>query len=249
MPLLGAIALCALLIVFGGGPGRSGAKVNLGPVQPIEAIRLLLAFFLAGYFARRWELLSGVRSSAIRGVRLPGWLNLPRGEYVLPVLAGVDRRAGVVRDPEGSRSRAPPLLCLPDDLRDRARRVSMPIAGFALLMGGFYLGHIAHVSRTLSERVLMWRSPWDNSAAGGDQVAQAIWAMAAGGPSGTGVGLGDSRYLSAGHTDLILAVGCRRVGRRRYRCSRGHLRADRVARIPHRALGVDRLRLLPRHRA
>ena len=57
LPLLAAIGLCALLILFGSGPGRSGAKVNLGPVQPIEAIRLLLAFFLAGYFARRWELL------------------------------------------------------------------------------------------------------------------------------------------------------------------------------------------------
>src|SRR5213080_2579472 len=89
LPLLGAIGLCALLIVFGGGPGRSGAKVNLGPVQPIEAIRLLLAFFLAAYFARRWELVRSVRSRAIRGVRLPAWMNLPRGEYVLPVLAGV----------------------------------------------------------------------------------------------------------------------------------------------------------------
>src|SRR5262249_32363239 len=42
IPLLGAIGLSALLILFGSGPGRSGAKVNLGPVQPIEAIRLLL---------------------------------------------------------------------------------------------------------------------------------------------------------------------------------------------------------------
>src|SRR5262249_49775855 len=64
LPLAGAISLCALLIVFGGGPGRSGAKVNLGPFQPIEAIRLLLAFFLAAYFARRWELLRGLRSRA-----------------------------------------------------------------------------------------------------------------------------------------------------------------------------------------
>ena len=89
VPLVGAIGLCALLILFGGGPGRSGAKVNLGPVQPIEAIRLLLVFFLAGYFARRWELVRGVRSRAIRSLRLPAWMNIPRGEYVLPVLAGV----------------------------------------------------------------------------------------------------------------------------------------------------------------
>jgi hypothetical protein len=85
-------------------------------------------------------------------------------------------------------------------------RLAMPIAGFALLVAGFSLGHLLHVSRTLSERVLMWQSPWSNSAGGGDQVAQAIWAMASGGTLGTGLGLGDSRYLPAGHTDLVLAA-------------------------------------------
>ena len=52
----------------------------------------------------------------------------------------------------------------------------------------------------------MWQSPWDNTVAGGDQVAQAIWGIATGGPFGTGLGLGDSRYLPAGHTDLVLAA-------------------------------------------
>ena len=52
-----ALALAAARFVFGSGPGASGAKVNLGPLQPIEDPRLLLALFLAGYFARRWELL------------------------------------------------------------------------------------------------------------------------------------------------------------------------------------------------
>src|SRR3954466_4524848 len=54
LPLIVALSLSVLLILFGSGPGTSGAKVNLGPVQPIEAIRLLLALFLAGFFARRW---------------------------------------------------------------------------------------------------------------------------------------------------------------------------------------------------
>ena len=62
LPLAGAFALSVLLIIFGSGPGSSGARVNLGPIQPIEAIRLLLALFLAGYFARRWELLRQVRA-------------------------------------------------------------------------------------------------------------------------------------------------------------------------------------------
>jgi cell division protein FtsW (lipid II flippase) len=212
LPLLGAIGLCGLLIVFGSGPGRSGAKVNLGPVQPVEAIRLLLAFFLAGYFARRWELLRGVRSRAIRSVRLPAWVNIPRGEYLLPVLAGVAVALGLFAV---QKDLGPALLlcCVFLTMYAVARgRLAMPILGFALLLAGFYLGHLVHLSRTLSERVLMWQSPWDNSASGGDQVAQAIWAMATGGWVGTGLGLGDSRYLPAGHTDLVLAAVGEEIG-------------------------------------
>jgi cell division protein FtsW (lipid II flippase) len=212
LPLLGAIALCGLLIVFGGGPGRSGAKVNLGPVQPIEAIRLLLGLFLAGYFARRWELLRGVRTRLIRGVEVPGWLNLPHGEYLLPVVAGVFVALGLFTI---QKDLGPALLlcCVFLTMYAIARGgFRMAIAGFTLLLGGFYLGHLAHVSRTLSERVLMWRSPWDNAVAGGDQVAQAIWAMAAGGPLGAGVGLGDTRYISAGHTDLMIASLAEELG-------------------------------------
>ena len=39
------------------GPGTSGVKVNLFGVQPVEAIRLLVVFALAAYFARRLEFL------------------------------------------------------------------------------------------------------------------------------------------------------------------------------------------------
>jgi cell division protein FtsW (lipid II flippase) len=206
LPLFGAMGLCALLIVFGSGPGRSGAKVNLGPVQPIEAIRLLLAFFLAGYFARRWELLRGLRCRTIRRLRVPAWMNLPRAEYALPVLAGVAAALALFAV---QKDLGPALLlsCVFLTMYAVARgRLAMPAIGFALLTAGFYLGHLLHVSRTLSDRVLMWQSPWDNYAPGGDQVAHAIWAMSSGGPIGTGLGLGDSRYLPAGYTDLVFAA-------------------------------------------
>ncbi len=118
---LAALSLSVLLILFGSGPGSSSAKVNLGPLQPIEAIRLLLALFLAGYFARRWELLREVRGDAMRDVRLPAWINLPRGEYVLPVLVGVAAALDVLLLSEGPRSGAVPLLCLPRRVCRRAR--------------------------------------------------------------------------------------------------------------------------------
>jgi len=206
LPLLGALSLSVLLILFGTGPGRSSAKVNLGPVQPIEAIRLLLALFLAGFFARRWELLRDLRGRTIGTLTVPPWLNVPRVEYVLPVLVAVAMALGFFFL---QKDLGPALLlsCVFLAVYAVARgRIGLAAAGFVLLAAGFYVGYRLNVSHTLAERVRMWQSPWDNAVAGGDQVAQAIWAIATGGPFGTGLGLGDVRYLPAGHTDLVLAA-------------------------------------------
>src|SRR4051812_31977909 len=206
LPLIGALSLSSLLILFGSGPGTSGAKVNLGPVQPIEAIRLLLALFLAGLFARRWELLREIRSPLFRGWRWARWINLPRAEYVIPVLAGVGL-ALVFFYLQKDLGPALFLCCVFLATYVVARgRVGMAVAGLALLMLGFYVGYRFHVSPTLAARVDMWQSPWDNAVAGGDQTTHAIWALATGGSFGTGLGFGDTRYLPAGHTDLILAT-------------------------------------------
>ena len=206
LPLIVALSLSVLLILFGSGPGRSGAKVNLGPVQPIEAIRLMLALFLAGFFARRWEVLRDIRSPMLRGSRWTRWINLPRVEYVIPVVAGVGL-ALVFFFLQKDLGPALFLCCVFLAIYVVARaRVGMAVAGFALLVLGFYLGCRWQISQTLVARVGMWHSPWDNAVSGGDQTAHSIWALATGGSFGTGLGLGDTRYLPAGHTDLILAA-------------------------------------------
>jgi cell division protein FtsW (lipid II flippase) len=206
LPLVGALSLSVLLIVFGSGPGSSSAKVNLGPLQPIEAIRLLLALFLAGYFARRWELLREVRRKTIRNLHLPSWINVPRADYVIPVIVGV-AMALVFFFFQKDLGPALFLCCVFLAMYAVARgRLGMAVAGLVLLAAGFYLGYRLHVSATLADRVRMWLSPWDNAAPGGDQIAHAMWGMATGGTFGTGPGFGDSRYLPAGHTDLVLAA-------------------------------------------
>jgi len=206
VPLAIAGALCVLLIVFGNGPGGSGAKVNLGPVQPVEAIRLLLALFLAGYFASRWELLRNIRTRTFRLVTLPPFLNVPRLEYVLPLVIGVAVSLGFFFL---QKDLGPALfLCFVFlSLYAVARnKVVLAVGGLGLLLAGFYVGYRLHVSDTLADRVQIWQSPWNNVARGGDQVAHAYWALAAGAIPGTGLGLGDTRYVPAGHTDLALAA-------------------------------------------
>jgi cell division protein FtsW (lipid II flippase) len=205
MPLLAALLLCVILILFGSGPAGSAAKVNLGPVQPIEAIRLLIALFLAGYFARRWELLRVARGTAVRGYAIPSWLNVPRLDYLLPLVIGVAAALAlffIQKDLGPALVIAVVFLVMYAVARASA---VLTAAGFLLLVSGFYLGYTLQISATLAERVRMWQSPWDNAARGGDQIAQALWAMATGGVLGTGGGLGDTRYLPAGHTDLVLA--------------------------------------------
>jgi cell division protein FtsW (lipid II flippase) len=206
LPLAAALLLSLLLIVFGGGPGNSNVKVNLGPVQPVEAIRLLLALFLAGYFARQWEVLRQIDSNMIRDYRIPAWLHVPRLDYLLPVVAGV--AASLIffflqKDLGPALFIACVFLVIYTVARNRA---GLAFIGLALLVLGFYLGYALNISSTLAARVEMWRSPWDNAVRGGDQIAQSFWGLSTGGLFGSGLGLGDTRYVPAGHTDLILAA-------------------------------------------
>jgi cell division protein FtsW (lipid II flippase) len=206
VPLLGALLLSLVLIVFGDGPGGSSVKVNLGPVQPVEAIRLLLALFLAGYFARRWELLRQIDSNTIRQYRVPGWLHVPRLDYLLPVLTGVAVSLVLFflqKDLGPALFVACVFLAVYAVARNRAGLAGI---GFALLVLGFYLGYALNVSSTLAGRVQMWMSPWDNAVRGGDQIAHSMWGLSTGGLFGTGLGLGDTRYLPAGHTDLVVSA-------------------------------------------
>jgi cell division protein FtsW (lipid II flippase) len=214
LPLLGAFVLSFLLLVpgIGSGPSGSNAKVNLGPFQPIEAIRILLALFLAGYFARHWEPLRAVRSDGLGDFRLPSWINVPRARYALPVVVGVGAALALFflqKDLGPALMLAVVFLAAYGIARGTA---GLMIAGAVLLAAGFFIGYRIGISATLADRVRMWQAPWDNIARGGDQIAQALWSMSTGGLFGTGIGLGDTRYLPAGHTDLVLAAVAEELG-------------------------------------
>ena len=202
VPLLGAIVLSLALIFFGTGPAGSDARVNLGPSQPVEAIKILLVFFLAGYFAKRWPLLRQLREKRLV---IPG-IELPPLEYAAPVMIGV----GVAllffylqRDLGPALVFASVFLALYAIARNR---VPLAITGMLTLLGGFLAGYFIGTPKTVHDRVAMWLSPWTNSVRGGDQVVHSLWAMASGGPIGTGPGLGEPDVIPAGYTDLVVSV-------------------------------------------
>lgn len=204
--LIGAVILSIALILFGSGPGTSDAKVNLFGFQPVEFIKLLLVFFLAGYFATRWEFLRVLKERRLELANVSRHVEIPRLEYLLPVVAGV---AVMLLFFFLQRDLGPALVitCVFVALYAVARsRALLAAAGLALLLGGFLMGYFIGYPRTVYSRVSMWLSPWDNAVRGGEQVVHALWAFATGGLFGTGLGLGSPDIMPAAHTDLILAV-------------------------------------------
>ncbi len=206
-PLFGALGLFGLLLRFGRGPAGNDAKVNLGPFQPVELIKILLVLFLAGYFTRNWERLRDLRERRV----LAGFfrrVGLPRIEHVAPVLCatGISLVMFFVLKDLG-----PALVMFVVFLSLFAvsrGRPGLALAGLALMVGSVAVGYRLGQPRTVVERIDMWLSPWDNDVRGGNQLAHAIWAFSTGGPFGSGPGWGDTEMIPAGNTDLVLpAIG------------------------------------------
>ena len=206
-PLFGSLLLFGLLLRFGRGPGGSDVKVNLGPFQPVEAIKILVVLFLAGYFTRNWERLRDLRekrffSDLWRRVGMPRW------EHVVPVLCAVGAAVVlffVLKD------LGPALVIFFVFLTMFAAargRPGLAIAGLVLMVASVAIGYKLGKPVTVVDRINMWRAPWDNDVHGGDQLAHALWAFSTGGPYGSGPGWGDPEVIPAGSTDLVLpAIG------------------------------------------
>jgi cell division protein FtsW (lipid II flippase) len=204
--LIASFLLSAGLILFGSGPTGSDAKVNLLGFQPAEVIRVLIVFFLAGYFAERWEFLRTLRDQRKGLEKISRWVEVPRLEYLLPVLGGIVVSLAFFFL---QKDLGPALLiaCLFLAMYAVARdRYLFAFMGMVVILCGFASGYFLGFPKNVAGRVSMWLSPWDNSVRGGEQVAHSLWAFATGGALGTGLGLGDPQWMPAAHTDLILAA-------------------------------------------
>jgi cell division protein FtsW (lipid II flippase)/cell division protein FtsI/penicillin-binding protein 2 len=202
-----AFLLFVLLMRFGRGPAGNDAKVNLGPFQPVEAIKILLVFFLAGYFARNWERLRDLREKRLmpRALR---WMDVPRLSHVLPVMLAVVCALFLfflLKDLGPALVIGFLFLAMFWVARGRA---GLALLGITLLVGGVTVGYKIGKPTTVVERINMWLSPWDNDVHGGNQLAHSLWALSTGGVWGSGPGWGDPAMIPAGNTDLVLpAIG------------------------------------------
>ena len=206
-PLFGALALFSLLLAFGKGPTGNDAKVNLGPFQPVELVKILIVIFLAGYFTRNWEKLRDLRERRIFA-RFFRRVGLARAEHLVPVAVAVAIAVAlffVLKDLGPALVTFFVFLAMFAVARGRP---GLAIAGLVVMLAAVTAGYRMGQPHTVVERIDMWLSPWDNNVHGGDQLAHGLWALSTGGPVGSGPGWGDPEMIPAGNTDLVLpAIG------------------------------------------
>jgi cell division protein FtsW (lipid II flippase) len=169
-------AIFAALAVAGSGPAGSGTRINLGPVQPIELVKLLVIVFLAAYLGERAPKLRWHRRRFLR-------LRWPRLELLAPaigVLVGILAGLRLVGD-------LGPVLLLAlvflgmFFVASRATGwvvVAIALLAVALTVLALWPGLAGE--GTVRTRLVMWRVPWTNAMSNGHQLAEGLWAVSAG---------------------------------------------------------------------
>jgi cell division protein FtsW (lipid II flippase) len=77
-------------------------------------------------------------------------------------------------------------------------------------IGGAFISYFAF--SYIKFRVLAWVNPWKYVSGKSYQITQSLFAVATGGLIGTGLFLGDPKFIPAVHTDFIFSAICEETG-------------------------------------
>jgi cell division protein FtsW (lipid II flippase) len=226
---IGAMGLALILLTaFIGTPDESGARLSLklGPlpaIQTTEFVKLSLVIFLAWYIERVGEAAEG-------RAKVFGWLRIPAVKFFIPGLLFVflATLALVKMSDYG----ALPILAGLFVMMFYAglqTRTFLTTAGIGLVLSlvvGSVLALVWDVPPTIQERLLAFQDPWSESEVvingvptgftvsegPGYQTQQAIYAIVAGGITGTGLGYGTPYYVPLVHSDYIFAAVVEELG-------------------------------------
>jgi len=198
--LVGVLLLIMpLLPVIGREYFGSRIWVSIGPVnfQPGEFAKICLALFFAGYLTERRELL-GVATFRI------GPINTPDPKHFAPILLATGFTLIVMVFERDLGSALLFFVLFIVMLWVSTGRGAYVAVGALLFSGAAYLAwtQFSHVQ----DRVSIWLDPWADPNGAGFQVIQAAYAMAWGGTTGTGPGLGVAGRIPADESDFIFAV-------------------------------------------
>ncbi|MCL5773096.1 MAG: FtsW/RodA/SpoVE family cell cycle protein [Firmicutes bacterium] len=201
--LLLAVILQVLVMIFGVEINNARLWFKFGSVyfQPIEVVKILLVFFLAGYLRQYKELLGSVpgQRRTFLNIKYLAPLILMLGASLLILVYQKDMGMALLLF--GT------FLTL---LYIATRRLDYILGGLSFFAAGAFL--CSKLFYHVRVRVDMWLNPWQDLYDRGYQITQSLYAIASGGLFGTGLGLGSPGYIPAVHTDFVFASICEELG-------------------------------------
>lgn len=197
---LGVILLIMPLIP---GLGReiNGAKiwVSLGSInfQPGEFAKIVLAVFFSAYIVEKRDVL------AVSGLRRFG-MSFPELRHLGPILLawGISLVVMVAEKDLGSSLLFFTLFVVL--LWISTGKSSYLVVSSILFFGGAFLAWSQFIH--VKDRVDIWIRPFDDPAGDGYQIVQSSFALAEGGLTGTGMGVGNPENIPEVETDFIFAA-------------------------------------------
>jgi peptidoglycan glycosyltransferase len=202
LTLTAAILLMLMPLVPHVGEKINGARlwVVVGPIsfQPIELAKILLAFFFASYFASNRQLLSTPTQ------RLGPRLIVPP-RTLLPIVVAWGFSLAIL-GAENDIGFALLLFALFISLLWVTTGLkTYVVLGMALFAGGGYVA--ARYFTQVHTRIGFWLDPWSSAHwAISNQLGLGWFSLAAGGITGTGLGLGQSGNIPFITSDMIFAA-------------------------------------------
>lgn len=189
-----AIALFIITLIAGKTQGGSRNWIIIGPLsfQPSEIIKLLAVFMLADRYANedRYKI-KGINPSIVSSAMIYvflGFLVIQRewGTAVLLVALHITM-----------------MYIYGTDIK--VMLLNIICGGAGAILGALFVPHI-------KVRISVWLDPWSQIWDKGNQIAQSLFAITAGGFFGTGLGLGSPEYIPEVHSDFIFSAICEEFG-------------------------------------
>ncbi|MGE5676754.1 MAG: FtsW/RodA/SpoVE family cell cycle protein [Pseudomonadota bacterium] len=189
--LLGGIILGLLVVTQVFGIEINGSKnwINLyiTNVQPSEFIKLLFVFFIACLLNKELNIKRFIRIAAAMMVVVVFFvLQRDMGSAFIFFTVFL-------------------VMLYTKDFKGYYTGIS---AGAAI--GGAFVSYFAF--SYIKFRVLAWVNPWKYVSGKSYQITQSLFAVATGGFVGTGLFLGDPKFIPAVHTDFIFSAICEETG-------------------------------------
>jgi cell division protein FtsW (lipid II flippase) len=194
--LTGGLLLTALTLIFGTDPGGGYEHAWLGCcgiyIQPSEPLKLLLIVFLAAYLADR----------------------LPLSLRTLPLLAptavvlGISLLLLAVQHDLGTASIFIFLYTIILFIAIGKKRILLvSLVGLAVAgLAGYFLFDVVRL------RIDAWLNPWLDPSGGSFQIVQSLMAVANGGTSGRGPGMGSPGLVPVAISDFVFVAIAEETG-------------------------------------